>query len=339
MKKVILGLFILSPLAALGDSWVPNNECPNQTSKVLSNICISCFFPIRLGLQIGSGGTGALPSDKYRSICACRYRRPPFLRIGLTGGVWSPVGIVEVTPREYCSSALGGSVAGSDTNNRGIGHWGKEITYNNVHYIPFPIAEIASLIMGIDSPCGIGDSGSALWSELDPTWNDPKLAAFKSPEGLPPGGDAPSAMAAIVIGCAAEFATMQFNSDYFGSRWCAGAYGQTYPLTGYAINSGNPATIAGLQYARLVDQMYKTGLQTKTWGTNDQVCKGRGSYQISTPKNGHRMQQVAPEGEKKNHRIGDIWSVSGGTILAQGNAINNNNYIFLDWKYKECCVR
>lgn len=364
MKKLALILALCGQMAWAGapigtgpsgsdTSWIPNNECPSQTSKVLSNVCTSCFFPIRVGIQIGGGGSGKIPSDKYSSpVCACPKATYPFIKIGTTGGVWSPEGILEVTPREYCSSTLGGTKVGSDLTNRGVGHWGDQLTYNNVHYIPFPMGQISNLIMGSDSPCGQSGGGwgsVGLWSEIDPTWNDPKLAALKSPDGLPPGGDAPSSMATLVQGCAADYATMQANSNYFGSRWCSGAYGQTYPLTGYAVQSGNPAAISALQSTRLLDEMYRTGMQKKTWGSYQQVCFGKGGNQTAIPKNGHRMQQVAPQGEKRNHRIGDMWNAGdiGGIVKelwnaipvsVQGHEINNNNYIHVDWKYKECCI-
>jgi conjugal transfer pilus assembly protein TraU len=186
---------------------------------------------------------------------------------------------------------------------------------------------------------GWGDVG--LWSELDPTWNDPKMAALKSPEGVPSG----SAMAALTSACGAEYIAMQADPDYFGTRWCTGASGQTYPLSGYATNSGNPALLSALGSTRLLDQMYLLGMQRKTWGTESQVCFGKGSYETAIPKRGHRFQQVAPKGEKENHRIGDRWSAGFSDVLPavpglsiQGHEINNNNYIFIDWKYKECCI-
>lgn len=336
----------------IDSSWIPDNSCPSQTSRVVKNICTTCFFPIRLGVKLGGGGSGSIPNDKYGPVCACPTWKPPFIKVGVTGGIWTPDGILETTPREWCSSTLGGTVVKTDLENRGIGHWSasQALTYNNVHHIPFPMGQIAGLLMGLDSPCsmGGGDWGSVgMWSELDPTWNDPKLAAFKSPEGVASGG----AQAALVNGCVADYASMKANSNYFGVRQCAGMYGQMYPISGYSVDSGNPATQSALGSARLLDEMHRLGMQKKTWGSYSQVCKGEGKYVTAIPKNGHRFQQVAPQGEKKNHRIGDTWSAgSSNSIIStirdsslnplsiQGHEINNNNYIHIDWKYKECCV-
>lgn len=356
--KLLIASLAFIALPALGDmtlpdvsgsgyavpDFIPDNSCPDQSSKVLSNICVDCFFPMRLGVQIGGGGSGDVPSDAYYPICGCIAPPPFFYMIGMTAGGWLPEGIFEVTPREYCSSTLGGTIAGTDFENRGVGKWADDLTYYNAHYIPFPVSSVASLMTGYS--CGVSGGGGTsvgLWSELDPTWNDPELAALKTPEGVPSG----SLMATLTAGCAAEYVAMQANSNYFGSRWCTGGSGQTYPLTGYATNSGNPATISALQSSRLLDEMYRLGMQRKTWGSSDQVCYNDGAYQTATPKNGHRMQQVAPQGETRNHRIGDDWnagSMAGMPIPSmpglrnQGHEINNNNYIFIDWKYHECCT-
>lgn len=252
-----------------------------------------------------------------------------------------PEGIFEVTPREYCSSTLGGVKYGSDQSNRGIGSWGGGLTYYNVHYIPFPIASIKSVLSGVI--CGSQNNSEStqvgMWSELDPTWNDAKLAALKAPDGSIPLGPL------LPLQCAAEYARMQVDSNYFGSPWCTGGSGQTYPLTGYVSSGGNPAKDTALTAARLLDEMYRAGAQKKTWGTLEMVCYGVAASVSVTPKNGHRMQQVAPRSEKGNHRIGDDWSASSvgviGTIPGlkiQGHEVNNNNYIYVDWKYKECCA-
>lgn len=320
--------------------WVPDQSCPDQMSKVISNVCIECFFPMRLGVQIGKGN---LPDDTYAPVCICPIEVFPWVKIGVTGGAWIPEGIFEATPTEYCSSTLGGVKFASDFSNRGIGQWADGVAFYNAHYIPFPLGVIASLLM--DMACQTSMTGwnmVGLWSELDPTWNDDILAAIKSPDGSPPSD---ILMAALEIECAAEYVAMQVSDTIYGSNWCTGASGPTFPLTGYVTYVGNPAMVSALSTSRLLSEMYRLGMQKKTWGTFDQVCFGEGEYKLYTPKRGHRMQQVAPKGEKGNHRIGDDWSAGETAMLPsipglriQGHEIGIDNYIFIDWKYVECCV-
>ena len=338
-----------SVLVLLFAQWMPANadmSCQGQTSKVLSNICIECFFPLRMAIQIGGGGSGSLPDDKAAPICICPAPFPIFFRIGFVGGGWLPEGILEATPTAYCSSTLGGISLGSEPGKDGTAGWsagGGSMTHWNVHYYKFPLGQIASMLSGFACaiPMGSDFSAPAMLSELDPTWNDPQLAALKNPEGLPPDVGMPLLQAA----CAAEYATMQANSGFYGSHWCTGGSGPTYPLSGMITNSGNPAYMAAHASSRLLDGMYRLGLQRKTWGSQAQICHGQGEYRHATPKNGHRLQQVAPERESGNHRIGDDWNggVASGVpvppgLRVQGSEINNMNHIFINWKYYECCV-
>ena len=344
MKKYIVALVLFLAQSGWAESGLPDSSCPNQTSKVLSDICIDCFFPLRMGIQIGGGGSGALPDDKSSPICICPAPFPIFFRIGIVGGGWLPEGILEATPREWCSSTMGGTIYGDDPENRGVGSWsdGEGGTpFWNVHYIKFPLGMIASMLTGF--ACSIPMNAitvPAMWSELDPSWNDPELAALKNPEGLPPE----VGMAALILGCAAEWVTMQVNDGFYGTRWCAGTGGQTYPLSGYTIHSGNFALMSAHASTRLLDGMYRVGMQRKTWGTQDQICNGNGEYKVAIPKNGHRFQQVAPKAENGNHRIGDDWAAGETSafnvpgLRVQGHEIGNNNFIYINWKYYECCV-
>lgn len=346
--QLVAILALLFPLNYINaQSIVPDFSCPDESMNVLTNVCIDCFFPLRIaGIPVGGG---SLPNDVYSPICICpapTFLCPICVRIGLVSGGWFPEGIFEVTPREYCSPTMGGTILMDDLTNRGVSKYSAGLTYNNAHYLPYPIGLVSDLLT--DFACSLPSTSVTdvgMWSELDPTWDNPALAALKTPDGVPltMGSDL---MATMALGCAAEYLAMQANGDFFGTRWCTGGSGQTYPLTGYAIDSGNPALIGALQATRLLDEMYRLGMQGKTWGNKSQVCKGNPEYSVSIPKNGHRMQQVSPGGEDGNHRIGDDWNAGSiGSFTPsipgfrhQAHGINNTAYIFIDWKYKECCV-
>ena len=124
-------VFQTAPLAAAGDitttqtSQTINAEkllCPDADfwgKKMLTEVCWSCLFPIRLlGMTIFDDSNDIPDGATEKSFCTCDgdHGLP---RLGVTGGAWLPARLIEVVRKPYCSPIMGGI-----SFNSGVRLWG-----------------------------------------------------------------------------------------------------------------------------------------------------------------------------------------------------------------------
>ena len=229
-------VFQTAPLAAAGDvtttqtSQTINAEkllCPDADfwgKKMLTGVCWSCLFPIRLlGLTIFDDSNDIPDGATEKSFCTCDgdHGLP---RLGVTGGAWLPARLIEVVRKPYCSPIMGGI-----SFNSGVRLWGghKETegdatdkTFFNYHYWAFPLYAILELF--VQNNCnagGLRNLDMMYMSELDPTWNVDELAFFMNPEAVVFAN--PLAVAACMADCATTTVSMPSTSLF----WCAGCWG------------------------------------------------------------------------------------------------------------------
>src|SRR5260363_237253 len=128
--------------------------------KLITDICWSCLFPIRIA---------GLP------------------RPGVTTSMWEPAQLVEFQRVPGCSSVLNGTRF--PFNRTFQGHHGTgsldggDGSFMHYHFYAFPLLTLLELFVRPNcNPDGYMDLDVLYFSELDPTWNNDELAFFTNPE-------------------------------------------------------------------------------------------------------------------------------------------------------------
>lgn len=329
--------------------------CPDADfwgEKMLTGVCWSCLFPVRLlGFTIFADGDDLPDGATEQSLCACGGSHGlPML--GITGGAWLPARLIEVVRKPYCSPILGGT-----SFNDGVRLWGghKEIegdgtdkTFYNYHYWAFPLYMILQLF--VQNNCnagGIRNLDMMYMSELDPTWNIDELAFFMNPEAVIFAN--PLAVAACMVDCAVTTASMPSTSLF----WCAGCWGNLYPFTGNVASDASAPRDTSLLSARVLSGLHRRALAHKTYG-DEALCGGQIYPMI--PKQQYKMSTLFPLAEANSDRA----NIVGTNGVAQSTIMKNcchwigespfkwgewrtipgtgEDYVYLLWRYTECCL-
>jgi len=309
--------------------------CPDAqvfSHKLLTDICWSCVFPLRLaGFNLGGGS--APPAAARDPFCVCN--DPLGLpEVGVSLGFWAPARLIEVVRLPYCSPSLGGIFLRRFT--RLTGHRGggdpKDDTsaFYHYHYYAFPLLVMLDLFLNThcNSDGHYVDFDLLYLSELDPTWNSDELAFFVNPETAMFAN--PPALAACLVDAGAASAGQPLDSLF----WCAGTWGNLYPLTGTIPWAGTPPRDAALIATRATAALHRRGLAWQTMGSQA-LC--RAHIQPVLPKTQYKLQQFYPLAEANgNHWIGESAYRWGAwrNIPAVGA-----DFVQVLWTWKDCCLR
>jgi conjugal transfer pilus assembly protein TraU len=343
--------------------------CPHAAwyETFLTKVCWSCVFPIKvMGVTMNIFGQGEVPRGAADSIlCHCDdVLGIPSL--GVTAGFWQPSRLIEVVRQPYCMVSLpGADVDGDRRPDSGMkmfdggltwgGHRSTEQsasdkTFYNVHYWTFPLLTLLEIFTNSHCLDGGYKSMDLLYmSELDPTWNEDELMFFANPE---------MALFANPLGmamCAADCLTTSAGDRPLESLfWCAGCWGNLYPLTGNVASEASAPRDTSLLAARIVAKLHRMGLAWKTYG-NDNLCRGNVFPMI--PKQQYRMSMMfpAPEADgrlagKPNkpgndnmnpgyrccHYLGDSPFTWGEWRTKPGVG---EDYVYMLWRYTDCCLQ
>lgn len=311
--------------------------CPDANlfgKALLTDICWSCLFPIRLMGFTAYAGDNYIPDGVSKQIfCACPGKDglPSF---GITTGVWLPARLVEVVRKPYCSPILGGTSFNDSVRLWGgakeTGNDGADKTFYNYHYWAFPLYAILELF--IQTNCnagGLRNLDMMYLSELDPTWNIDELAFFLNPEAVIFSN--PLALAACTVDCAKTSVSKPSTSLW----WCAGCWGNLYPFSGNIASDSSAPRDTSLLTARLLASLHRKGLAHKTYGENA-LCGGQ-LYPM-LPKQQYKLSLLFPVAEAQGrccHSVGESTFRWGEhrTIPGLGE-----DYIYLIWRYTDCCL-
>lgn len=337
---VIALLLIAQPLFAQGTPVSGTRldiTCPDGNlfgPKLFTDVCWSCLFPIRmLGFNVGSGSRPTGSSN--RIFCSCDNA----LGIpvpGIAAGMWTPARLIEIVRKPYCSPTLGGKTLYSNARMFGgfksLEHDNTDKTFYQYHYFAFPLYAILELF--IQPACNAGGYTNLdimYLSEIDPTWNNDEVAFFLNPEAALFAN--PIAIAACAVDCTS--ATVGVDTAADSMFWCAGCWGNLYPLTGNIASKGSPPRDSSLLATRATAALHRRGLAWKTFG-NDALCGGYIYPMI--PKSQYKMSMMFPIAEASGtccHPIGQspfIWG-EWRNIPAVGE-----DFVYMLWRYTDCCL-
>lgn len=326
---LVMGLLALlgseSPMAANAPTGNVDLLCKSARifERMVSDICWTCVFPMRVaGVDVG----GTSPSGANKDpVCSCDTPIP-----GISMGSWMPKKLAEAVKTPGCSPSLYGArlPLGSETElgaqgkHNNDGH-AKENSFRHVHYFHFPVGEILGLIQGC-APGG-GDFGLSFATEMVPTWNNDLLAFIVNSETAlfaNPAAQAACTADAMAVGIGGR---EPFDSLF----WCAGSWGNMYPMTGNVSYSHSGVEATSLQSARFLGQIHRWGMAFKTMGN---ACGG--VIHPTIPRRQYKFQQYWPMPEaNNNHYIGESLFRWGPHRNQMGE-----DYLHLIWRWDDCCL-
>ena len=299
--------------------------------KLITDVCWSCIFPIRIAGQALGASSNRVPEGGSNSpLCACQDELGLNMP-GVTTSMWEPARLVEFQRVPGCSSVLNGIRLPFDRINQGT-HGNGEMDggdgfFTHYHYYAFPLMTI--LDMFVNNTCnndGFMDLDIMYLSELDPTWNNSELAFFTNPEA------AAVANPLAALACSADVAASNAGRPLKQMFWCAGSWGTLYPLSGHQTGGDGVVKDSSLATVRVLASLHRRGLEWRTMG-KDAMCKGVMSPTL--PKTQYKFTMFHPMPETdSSHVIGEstlIWG-SGRHIPAVGE-----DPIYLIWRWNDCC--
>lgn len=304
-RFLILITFMLGGITCSHAAEVMKTGCNsyNPLETMFSDVCWSGMFPIRLAGATMIAGKSGVPADAANKVvCACGgdLSKGQMPRLGFTVGFWAPSKIIDVTRTPYCLPSLGGiemPVADVDFLSSGAnrGRNDKDEAFANWALYSFPIVYMLRMLdTGACPSDGLTDFDLLQASPLFPNWNDVlgRYTTFVNPEMLLFANA--SSLYVMPLDAAASTAGKPMN-DVF---WMAGAWGPTYPITGFFGNGvGDMQDNVGftsLTAFRGLSLLHRLGLLSETIG-NDNLCER--NVRNIVRKDAYRWQFLAPSPE------------------------------------------
>lgn len=296
-------LFSPQPVQAQPQQLMCNGYSPLST--MFKNVCWSGMFPIRLVGTTFIPGKSGVPKDATNKIvCACGgdLKTGTLPRLGFTLGFWAPSKIIDVTRNPYCLPSLGGiqlPVTSMDFLNSGAnaGRSGdKSMYFGNWALYSFPLIYMLRLIDdGACPPDGLMDFDLLQASPVYPNWNDNlgRYTTFMNPEMLLFANV--TSMTAMPVDAISSTLGKPINELF----WVAGAWGETYPLTGFSDasvvqHSTEPVRNSSLIAFRSLSLLHRLGFLAETIGSHN-LCERNLRYVVR--KDAYRWQFLAPSPE------------------------------------------
>ena len=321
-----LGVGLLSlPLALMA-----NSDCVDAgllSGALLQDFCFECLLPVRIA-GIPSAPSPIPPAVTRQSACSC-----DGTSYGITIGSWHPVRLIEVVTTPGCSPLLGGMtlLPGLEGFQGTVGRGeplGQGHAFFHVHSFPFPYGAWVDPFGA--TPCrATNDAAPAYFSELDPSWNLPGLAAMETPEALG------LLTAEGVAACRADALASSAGQSLDALHWCAGSWGTLFPLGGaLRATQGIDPALTSLSAIRHQAVLHRRGLGLQTVG-DAALCGGIPSPILE--KSHYRMSRLFPFPERPlNHVIGAPTLQWAGHPPGPGRP--GQPTIYLLWRWEDCCL-
>ncbi|MGP9552142.1 MULTISPECIES: TraU family protein [Halomonas] len=298
--------------------------------KLITNVCWSCFFPIRVaGIPLNGSNSGHPSGAASSPMCLC----PGAMGIptpGIVMSMWEPARMVEFQRQSGCSSVLNGTRLPLDRLNQGSHGTSESLSnddqkFTHYHYYAFPLMSMLDLFSLGGCTDGYLDMDLMYLSELDPTWNNSELAFFTNPEA------AAVASATAQASCGADAVASTAGSPIDSMFWCAGAWGSMYPFSGHTAGK-TLMQATSLYKARVLAALHRRGLARQTMGSSA-VCGAHTAPMI--PKSQYKFTtfHLRPE-TSRAHAFGESSMFWGSARMLPGVS----DPIYLIWRWKDCCA-
>lgn len=333
--KKLLAIVTLAFAATASHAVVPA-VCTGNLFNPISDTDWNNIFPITIaGVPITMGGNTTAPlMAAMPPICVCpTFLGIPFVGIGLTW--WQPQYVAEIERRPGCLSSLGGinvlpgySMLGSEQAVADSNNTGEAANRMQIHWYEYPVMSMLQMMESLycKNPMGFN---LAYITEVDPLWQDDVWSAIFAPESSLFAN--PIANAA----CAVDAVASSFDFPMDVLFWCAGTWGNVYPLSGNSSHSGDPFAMNNQIQAKFLARNHRMGLQWQTIGPTA-VCSSHPNP--IWVKSQYRYNQVAPVARRGRAVV----TGSNGRLFTFPPVTNmptQEHTVNLIWQGQQCCAK
>ena len=336
---LLAAILSLSPLAQAQDassSTMAAALCDGHFFNPITDTDWNNIFPITIaGAHITNSGNTTSPlMEAMPAVCECpTIFGFPFVGIGIT--YWQPLFISEIERRPGCLSSIGGvqvlssayNTEASNQTHTGAGR-GKGANRMQVHWYEYPIFSMLEMFKSLGCKSNSGFNLAYL-TEVDPMWQDDAWSAVFTPEA------AVFANPAADLACAVDAVAAMTSYPLDPLFWCAGTWGNIYPLAGNSNHSGDPFTLNNQIQAKFVARSARMGLSWQTIGPLA-ICSS-----VPNPiwtKSEYRYNQVAPI----NRRGRAVTTGDNGKLFQYPpltNVPTKEWTVNLIWQGQQCCLK
>ncbi|RIY33821.1 hypothetical protein CJP74_00865 [Psittacicella melopsittaci] len=305
------------------------NSANVLSEKLITDICWDCMFPMRISGVKVSGGKGRddIPSGSVsQPVCSCK-RKGDFPQVGYTLGFWQPIRLVELVRTPGCMMSLNGKKIklgrAHQLGTRGSGELDTASTgFYHYHFYAFPLLQILGLLNKDLCFSNEFSSIDVLYvSEIDPSWNYPEIAQLVFPETRA------FARKEAILACGADaMAHLGQKSSSF-LPWCAGTWGNVYPISGFDVSVGSGARMTSLLATRALAASHRRGFEVRTMG-KDALCQT--SLALEFLPEQYRFSMFYPMPQNSKHPI-------GRSTFMWGEAANAEDAVYVVWRWRDCC--
>ncbi len=307
------------------ESWVTNNG-GSWMEGIQDWVGKGVSYVFGDGEEIPDGATN-------QAVCMCQDQLG-FPRPGVVTSFWEPYRLIEFQRVPGCLAALNG--ARINVNPTNYGTYGTTPTGEpdlvqmaHYHYYSFPLVHLLELFSGKGcNPGGYSDFDLMYISELDPTWSNSEIGFFANPEA------ALFANPAGIAACIPDSLSSVVNKPLDALFWCAGTWGQIYPLTGNMNERVGTLKGTSLASVRVVTQLHRRGFAWATMG-DDALCDGY--IAPFFPKGQYKFTVAYPVADtQRSHKVGALVETWGSGKLIP---VAGEDPIYLLWRWLDCCNR
>lgn len=309
---------------------------PHTSSRIFFTAVATIYniFPIKIGNvpMVSFAGVEDFTAVDTSPVCVCAV---PLPRVGIKVSLWEPIAIIEPVKIPWCTPTLptpGGlkvpfNMLAIGGDNAGKGQQGdKGLRSLQAHYyrfLPWALLELFLDFVCLETraPWDI-----AYMTEVDPLWNNDKLASLLGPE------------VALVANPIAQYAcsvdaltsAAGFPIDFLW--WCMGSWGSLYPMAGN-ISLDAVQTSAGLT-ARMIFKLHR---ELILWGSVGEagLC---GKYPMPIMrKSQYSIFPIYPIPHPFRFPIGR----SGSFLWGFGKdvpVVNRHNWAYMIYRKRDCCA-
>jgi len=325
MRKVVLVLmFILMTTDVFA-------RCDAEFVNPLTDVEWTGIYPIRLFGEVVSP-SGVSPGHIIRApFCSCEDGGRT--RVGVLSGFWEPVRLVDVVKDPFCMAGMGFEMDGGDDvwgaggkQSANIGKEQGQGTFFQTHLYIYPVWTILELFADYIC-CERGTFDIAYMTELDPLWDDDLLTTMINPESIL------FANPVAQMSCMADAVAAGTYWPLQPMFWCAGSWGQMYPLAGRTDNR-NLTEASANEMAKLIFKLHRELIAMGTSGEGalcgpfiaPTILKDQYKFQIVRPVKGS---WIFPIG-----RSSLIWGAGKNPPIPG----KGDNFCYLMFRDRDCCA-
>lgn len=295
------------------------------------------IFPITIaGAPITNSSNSISPlMAMMPPVCVCpTIFGIPMVGIGVT--YWQPLYVSEVEGRPGCLSSIGGvkvlsgpfELLASNQTQTSAQNKDRVANRMQVHWYQYPLFSMMELFKTLicKAPSGFD---LAYMTEIDPLWQNDLWSAVFTPEAALFSNPVAS------LSCSVDAVAAVTGYPIDPMFWCAGTWGNLYPLSSFSSHGADPFTRNNQVQAKFIARNARVGLNWQTTGPTA-IC-----FSHPNPvwiKSQYRYNQIAPI-PRKGRAVTTGDNAKFFQFPPVTNVPTREQTTNLIWQGQQCCLK